>query len=65
MQYGTSEESTMLLAKLRLGASVEELLSTATQVRNPSFIADFENPQKNQYRPSSEGEVEARTTKLI
>ena len=65
MQYGTSEESTMLLAKLRLGASVEELLSTTTQVHNPAVVARFEYPKEYQYRSSSEGAVEARNTIVI
>jgi hypothetical protein len=42
MQCGTSEDSTMLLAKMRLGAPIEELLFTASRVHNLPIVAKLE-----------------------
>jgi hypothetical protein len=60
MQSGTSEDSTMLLAQMRLGTPIEQLLSTATQVHDVPIAAKLERLQEASYCPSSEGAVKAR-----
>jgi hypothetical protein len=60
MQSGTSEDSTMLLAQMRLGTPIEQLLSTATQVHDVTIAAKLERLQEASYCPSSEGAVKAR-----
>lgn len=54
----------MLLAQMRLGASVEEVLFTATQVYNLS-VANSEHPQETQNCPSPEGVIDVRTTVIV
>jgi hypothetical protein len=49
----------MLLARMRLGAPIEELLFVATQVHDPPIVAKLERLQEALYCPSSEGAVEA------
>jgi hypothetical protein len=60
MQSGTSEDSTMLLAQMRLGTPIEQLLSTTTQLHDVPIAEKLERLQEAPYCPSSEGAVKAR-----
>lgn len=61
MQSGTIEMSTTLLAMLRLGASVEDLLCSAAREDNPHSVAESENSKESEYLPSTEGNLEVRS----